>query len=162
MLLAAAMVLVFAFAGVPRAEAVVAGGQGRLYLQPNAQKLKTGTQFSVDIYLDTKGAPVNAVEVKLTYPKTRLACVSQKADPTWDISFYPAPCANGVADIVVGQFSNVTGVVRVGTLTFTAGPVLGKALIKFDPKSGAINPNTQMDIVGVAKGGTYTVVASQL
>ncbi|MFN8106100.1 MAG: hypothetical protein U0U69_16775 [Acidimicrobiia bacterium] len=74
------------------------------------------------------------------------------------MSFYPVPCANGTADIVVGKFgTTASGILKVGTLTFTAANA-GKANVKFSSQSAAVNPGTSTDIIGSTAGGVYTVV----
>ena len=141
------------------AGAIRAGQPGKFYVTPPTLTVARGTTFTVDVYYDTRGTPVNVVDVQLQYPKGRLTCVSSQPDAAaWDIAFQPAgPCANGKIQIVVGDFSFMDGILHIGTVTFTTTNLLGKAKVAFTAGSMAVSA-AGVDASGKAASGVYTVV----
>lgn len=133
-----------------------ATGSARLYLQPVSQKVAQGDDFTVEIWVDTGGATVFAVQANLNYRPHKLSCEAiNTVEPFTVVA--QNQCGDGYVYIARGAFQpGVTGKAIVATITFKAGPCTGDAPVNFAEGSGVATGEGE-DILGSTEGAVYTI-----
>ncbi|HEX7259484.1 MAG TPA: cohesin domain-containing protein, partial [Candidatus Saccharimonadia bacterium] len=95
-----------------------AAGSVQLSLGPAAHNVSKGATFTMTINLATVGEAVDTVSAELTYPSSRLACVSVANSPDFTLSPQPDVCSGGSIVIQRGRTSGHTSNGVIATVTF--------------------------------------------
>jgi hypothetical protein len=120
---------------------------------------------SLRIVVDTKGRPVNAVQIVLSFPDTRLDCSSFVQGTAWPF-LAAKSCTSSEAKIAVGTDMGATpfvGKATAATVTFKPTQLTGISRVKF-AAAGAVgggclvvSSSTNTDILGPTNVATITV-----
>ena len=137
-----------------------------LSLSPATNQVPVGTDFAVDIYIDTAGKAAAGADVKLTFNPDVLEVVSVEKGTFFSDS------ANNISDgtlYVAGFFPSQTetktGQGKVATVTFK-GMMAGISTLEFlcssQTTDSNILDNSSNDIINCAgmTNGTYTITSS--
>ncbi len=139
-------------------QALAAGGT--MYLQPGTI-MATGSDFTVQIRVNTGGQNVNAVESDLTYPTGQLTFVSINA--AWSAFDVDASSTGGSGSVSVTRGSTVphSGDLLVATLLFH---VVGTGAVNlvFQNSSALVESAGSTDILTTKTNGSYTSIAGPL
>jgi hypothetical protein len=127
------------------------------YLSPSSQKIPINTNISVQIWADTRGKNVNAVQTDLIYPLASLKYVStDTTNSSFTISAQSSG-GDGVVKIARGNLTPVSGKLLVATVTFTALVNHGKASVTFANSSALASSDTNTNILASTLAGNYSL-----
>jgi len=147
--------LAFAFAHPPHAEA------SALLISPTSGTFTVGNTFDVQIFLDTEGKSVNALDVDLRFPPDRLQLVSQGTNVSVIGLWTSQPQFNNQAGRVRLQGGIPGGInvnnALVATLTFKATAVGTAILSFFDTTKVLLNDGFGTDDFSRQKNAVYTL-----
>jgi len=143
-----------------------AKGEGSsLYLEPSTGKFTVNNTFTISIYVNTNGVPINAIEADLKFPPDKLQVVS----PTTNTSFFKVwlgvpsySNSEGVINLKGGVPSPgiITSKGLISTVTFRAKST-GQAQIVFTDESKVLaDDGKATDVLSQKKGATITLVLS--
>jgi hypothetical protein len=102
-----------------------------LYINPADQKVSSGDNLSVQVWLDARDQPINAVQANLSYPTDKLDFSSVDGMGSAFEVEAQSSGGNGLVKIARGHVGNVTGVQLVATVNFKSKSSSGKANIDF-------------------------------
>lgn len=133
-----------------------------LFLEPSSSVFSVNGTFSVSLYVNTEGAPINAIEADLKFPPDKLQVVS----PTTNTSFFkvwlgiPAYSnSEGTINLKGGVPSPgiITSKGLITTITFRAKST-GQARVTFTDESKVLADDGQAtNILSEKKGATVTL-----
>jgi hypothetical protein len=128
-----------------------------LYLEPSSQKVSAGSTLSLQIWLDTKSEPVNAVQANLTYPVDKFNFES--IDSTGSAFEVEAQSSggNGIIKVARGHVGSITGVQLVATLNLKSLSSSGKASIDFASGSAAVRSTDNVNVLQSTTGSRFTI-----
>jgi hypothetical protein len=130
---------------------------GNLSLTPSSQQVKKGSDLTLEIWADSHGQQVNAVQVNLAYPADKLNFVKvDESGSAFSISANSTG-GNGKVTISRGNIKPVSGRVLVAKVQFTALDDSGNASVTFDKGTSLISSVTNKDILNTANGGNFTL-----
>jgi Cohesin domain len=137
---------------------VFAAGPASLYFSPSSGSKNAGQSLAVQVYANTGGQSVNAVQIDFTYPASKLSYVS--VDGTGSAFGIAASntSGNGTVSFARGNISAVTGTVLVGTVNFTVLSSAGTATLAWLNSSAVVSATTNQNIVGTMTSAYFTVV----
>lgn len=132
--------------------------QSVMYLSPNESTIVNGTEFAVEVRIDTNGQTVNAVESQISYPTALLDVVSID-DTSSDFNVAAEEeFSNGTINIAYGSITPKSGDILVTKVSFVS-KASGIASVNFvNPKIISNVSNT--DVLKNSINGTYTISAS--
>ncbi len=106
-----------------------AAGNAQLYITPNSQSLNTGSNLTLNVIVDTKGATVNAIQSTITYP-ANFSYVSMTPSSAFSTPFLPTPSSGSVNFAAGTGGTPVSGVQTVATLVLHANSA-GSGAVSF-------------------------------
>lgn len=155
-------------AGVTPAWAV---SSATLAVSPASGSFIAGTPFDVGVYLNTNGASVDGVDIKLNYEPAKLEAQTITPEtsifpdfPTKTINATTGKVTVSATAAVGSPYSNTTATKMV-TVRFKP-LVAGSTTLTFDFTSGAttdsnvVENQTNLDILTAVTNGTYTLAAT--
>jgi hypothetical protein len=149
----------------------MAASSATMALSPASGSFSVGTPFSVGVYLNTNGAKVDGVDIKLNYEPAKLEA-QQITPETTVFPDFPTKTINATngkitisATAAVGSpYSNTTPT-KVATINFNP-LVSGTTTVQFDFTVGAttdsnvVENQTNLDILTSVTNGTYTLTTT--
>jgi plastocyanin len=128
-----------------------------LSLDPSSKTVAQGTTFKVQVWADTYGHKVNAVQANIAYPADKLQYVS---DDTTNSSFTinaQHSVSSGAIYIARGNIEPVTGRALVATITFKSLASSGQAQVGFMNGSVIADSTTNTNVLGTTNNAIYTL-----
>jgi outer membrane biosynthesis protein TonB len=137
---------------------IFAAGPASLYFTPSSGSYTAGTNLAVQVYTNTGGQGVNAVQADFTYPTTKLQVSS--VDFTGSAFGIAASESHtgGTESIARGNITAVTGTALIATVHFTVLSSAGSAALVWKNTAAVVSATTNTNILGSTPGATYTVV----
>lgn len=150
---------------------VLAVSSASLALSPASGSFTVGTPFDVGVYLNTNGARVDGVDVKLNYEAAKLEAQTITPEtgifpdfPTKTISATTGKITISATAAVGSPYSNTTAT-KMATIRLKP-LVAGSTTLTFDFTTGAttdsnvVENQTNLDILTAVTNGTYTLTAT--
>lgn len=132
-------------------------GMTTIYLSPAKGNYSTGNNFTVKVYENSGGSPVNSVQANLTYPQTLLQFVSTDTTGSPFTTTVQNTGGSGVINLGVGLLaSSVVGDQLVGTITFKV-LAAGTAAVSFDTGTGVASSISNTNICQAENGAKFTL-----
>ncbi len=130
---------------------------GVMSLSPDSSSVSMGKSFTVQIYEDSQGDKVNAVQANLTYPTNLLDFVS--IDTSSSAFGVTAPSHGGSGTVVIarGSVTPVIGKQLVAAVTFKPKSSSGNANIDFASGSAVLRSTDNKNTLNSTTGATYTL-----
>jgi hypothetical protein len=113
--------------------------------------------LSVQIWANTNGQNVNAVQANLTYPIDKLNFVNLDFTNSAFGLAVQGDGGNGQIRIARGNFTPVSGNLLVATINFTGANNRGKANVSFSTGTALISATDNTNILAGTYGGTYSL-----
>lgn len=108
--------------------------RAELSLSPRSGSFVEGSTFEVPIFVNTKGASVNGIQIKVSFDKDKLSIVKPSSGPSIIGVWIEPPAYDNIRGSAsyVGVVPNgiTTGAGLVGTITFKANDI-GRAVVSF-------------------------------
>lgn len=146
---------------LPVATASAAGAS--ISMVANKATVSAGSSLVVAVYINGGGTPLNAIQVDLNYPASKLQYVGVNfSGGAFEIGA-AAGGGNGAVSIARGTTSTISGSALVGTVTFKALASSGSATIGVSTSSSLVSPNNptaSIPYYGAPKTINFGVVAS--
>lgn len=137
-------------------------GAASLSITPASASLAQNGTIRLEIWTDTGGEPVNAVQTNLTYPATQLELASiDYTGSAFGVQAEETKSAGSIrlARGVAGGSSPLTGSGLVAILNFRALATSGSANVSFVVGSAVVHAVSNENILTTMTGGTYTLTA---
>jgi hypothetical protein len=135
----------------------VTNGNGKLYIKPADQSVKSGSTSTFEIWEDSGDQPVNAVQANLIYPTDKFDFGNIDAKGSAFEVQAMSTGSNGKIQIARGHIGNVKGANMVAKVTLTAKSVKGDAQVEFTTGSAIVTSTDHKDILSEKTGSTYKV-----
>lgn len=124
---------------LPTASVSAAGAS--ISMVANKSTVSAGSSLVVAVYINGGGTPINAIQVDLNYPTSKLQYVGVNfSGGAFEIGA-AAGGGNGAVSIARGTTSTISGSALVGTVTFKALASSGSATIGVSSSSSLVNPS---------------------
>jgi len=142
----------------------VLAAEASLSLSPRTQSVEVGETLSLDVVLNTDGAPVSSVDVVLQYPTDKLEYVSATAGSILPTMVVREDTPGTLRINLTATTSPFEGTGTLVTVDFKA-KAQGTAAVTFVFVAGSttsdsnVNSNNS-DILSVVSGGEYTITAA--
>jgi hypothetical protein len=158
---------ILGWALVPAPKAYVQGGVGKFYLQPATGTMTTGTNFAVDVMMNTGGRVISASTFRVVYTGSDLQVVSidlNTALSGWSVFYSGSPTSAGQTQIeLMAGNTTTTGYstatdVKIATITLRANAAFSNKALTFDltQTQMLLKSDGVTDILGTATGGSYS------
>lgn len=133
-----------------------ASGSAQLYLSPASATYANGQAIAVQVYVNTGGDGVNAVQADFSYPTAKMQFTSiDGTGSAFDIDA-SSTGGNGTVSIARGHAGNVTGTALIATVHFTVIGT-GSANMTFLNSSAVVRSSDNTNILTSTVGGNYTL-----
>jgi len=137
-------------------------GNASLYLAPSQGTFFVGSTFSVSIYVDTKGAEINAIEVDLKFPPDILQITTPTAGESFISEWLTPPSYSNSGGTISFRGGIPGGIVTsaglVSTITFR-GRASGIAKVEFlDSSKVLLNDGKGTPVFTTNIGGVYEIL----
>jgi hypothetical protein len=126
-----------------------------LYLNSPSKKLVKGKTYSIAVWVDTKGQPVNAVQADLIYPSSKLSVVGVDSSKSALTISAQSQISNGLVKIARGNISSITGKQLVAVVKVKALTNSGKATISFASSSAVARATDNKNILTGTTGVNF-------
>lgn len=132
-------------------------GTAKLYLKSSSTNVSANSAVVFEIWVDTGGQSVNAVQANLTYPTDKFDFNS--IDGTKSAFEVQALSKGGDGSITIarGHVGTLTGAQLISTVNLTAKSSKGAAELKFASGSAVVSATTHTNILKTSTGLSYTV-----
>jgi hypothetical protein len=132
-------------------------GSAKLYIKPANNSVATGGTMTFEVWVDTGGDPVNAVQANLTYPadKYDFSTIDSK-DSAFEVQAMSTG-GNGKINIARGHIGDIKGPALVAKVSLIAKSSKGDADVAFVAGSAVVRSTDQKDILKDKTGGTFKV-----
>lgn len=119
-----------------------------LYVNPSSQKVSQGDTVTLEVWVDAKNQPVNAVQANLTYPTNKFKF--KNIDPNGSAFEIEAQATEkkGVIKIGRGHIGEVKGTQLVAKVNLTALSNTGSAAVHFTDGSAVVRATDNTDVLG--------------
>jgi hypothetical protein len=132
-----------------------------LYLSPASQEVARGSNFTVQVRVDTQGSDVNAVQANIQFPQDKLDLVKINEEGSGFSIKAEQKEEKGLVRLGRGNVVSVKGDQLVVSLEFKAKGDVGEAAIEFAQNSAIVDGKTNKDILSETKSGSYSLVGGQ-
>jgi hypothetical protein len=129
---------------------------GKLYLKQSSQSVNTGDSLTYEVWVDTGGQPVNAVQANLTYPADMLDFSNIDAKGSAFEVQAMSTGGDGKVSIARGHIGEVKNKALVAKITFVA-KAKGSAKINFAQGSALVSSSSHTDILKEKTGSTLII-----
>ncbi len=131
-----------------------------LYVSPAGGSFTIGSTFTVSIFLDTGGQPVNAVEADLSFPPDKLQVVSPSTGKSFVKTWIVQPTysnANGTLKFqgIIPNPGIITNSGLVSTITFRVKDISTAGIKFLDTSRVLLNDGKATDILDKTSGSIY-------
>jgi flagellar basal body-associated protein FliL len=135
----------------------VVSSNAKLYLKPSSQQVASGGTLTVEVWVDTGGDPVNAVQANLTYPTDKFDFNSiDTKDSAFEVQAL-SKGGDGKISIARGHIGDVKGPALVAKVVLVAKTDKGDGQVSFSDGSAVVRSTDHKDILKEKTGSTYTV-----
>lgn len=119
-----------------------------LYVDPSSQKVRQGDTVTLEVWVNAKKQPINAVQANLTYPTSKFKF--KNIDPNGSAFEVEAQSTekNGLIKIGRGHIGKVSGTQLVAKVNLTALSNTGSAAVHFTDGSAVVRATDNTDILG--------------
>jgi hypothetical protein len=128
-----------------------------LTLSPDSQKVALSEPLAVQIWADTDGQKVNAVQANLSYPIDKLNFVNVDSNGSAFGLTVEGSGGNGKITIARGSFEPVSGKLLVATVNFTGADNKGEATVNFSSTTALTSSTSNKNILADTYGGKYSL-----
>jgi hypothetical protein len=132
-------------------------GKAKLFLKPSAQNVSAGSTLTFEIWVDTGGQGVNAVQANLTYPVDKFDFSSINAKGSAFEVQAMSTGGDGKISIARGHIGDVKGAGLVAKVVLTAKSNKGNADIQFADGSAVVRSSDHTNILQTKTGSTYKI-----
>jgi hypothetical protein len=132
-------------------------GNAKLYIKPANQDVAAGSTVTLEIWVDTGGDPVNAVQANLTYPTDKFDFNSIDAKGSAFEVQAMSTGGDGKINIARGHIGDVKGSALVAKVLLVAKTNSGAADVSFVSGSAVVRSSDHKDILKDKTGGTFKV-----
>jgi hypothetical protein len=134
-----------------------ATGSAKLYLKPSSQNVNAGSTVTLEVWVDTGGTGVNAVQANLTYPtdKFDFGGINGKGS-AFEVQALSTG-GNGKINIARGHVGEIKGVNLVARVNLIAKTNKGDADISFVSGSAVVRTSDHTDILKDKTGAAFKV-----
>jgi hypothetical protein len=128
--LVAALALLLAIV-VTQSNSNSGNGGVKLYLTPSTKKVSSGGVLNLQVWLDAKDQPINAVQANISYPDSKFDF--KNIDTTGSAFEIEAQStgSNGKVNIARGHIGKITGIQLVASVSLLATSTTGSADVGF-------------------------------
>lgn len=128
-----------------------------LYINPDNVKIKAGKQVSLEIWMDAKSQPVNAVQANLTYPADKFEFGN--IDTTGSAFEIEAESSGGDGQVKIarGHIGSVSGIQLVAKVNLIAKSGKGSSFVNFASGSAIVRSTDNANVLGSTGGGNYNL-----
>lgn len=119
------------------------------------QNVSKGSEVVVEVWADSSGQPVNAVQTVLSYPKDKLKYVSIDASGSAFSVAANSKSSDGTVTIARGNPEPISGRLLVAKVHFIVLGDLGKAPISFGSGTALVSAKTHQNILDTTQGTSY-------
>jgi hypothetical protein len=132
-------------------------GNAKLYIKPASQNVTVGSAVVFEVWVDTGGQPVNAVQANLTYPvdKFDFSSINTKGS-AFEVQALSTG-GNGKISLGRGHIGEVKGAGLVAKITLTAKSNKGDADVEFAAGSAVVRSTDHKDILHDKLKGSFKV-----
>jgi hypothetical protein len=129
----------------------------KLYLKPSSDSVAAGGTMTFEVWVDTGGNPVNAVQANLTYPadKYDFGSIDSKGS-AFEVQAMSTG-GNGKINIARGHIGDVKGPALVAKVNLVAKTSKGDAVVSFAEGSAVVRSTDHKDILKDKTGGSFKV-----
>jgi hypothetical protein len=132
--------------------------QAILYVSPASLKVSSGNTLAIEIWMDAKSQPVNAVQANLSYPADKFDFSSvDNSGSAFEVAAQ-SDGGNGSIKIARGHVGSLSGkqlVTRVN-LVAKSGTGKGNATINFTSGSVIVRSTDNVNVLSGTTGGRYS------
>jgi hypothetical protein len=132
-------------------------GNAKLYLKPASDSVVSGGTMTFEVWVDTGGDPVNAVQANLTYPtdKYDFGSIDSKGS-AFEVQAMSTG-GNGKINIARGHIGDVKGPAFIAKVNLVAKTSKGDANVSFAAGSAVVRSTDHKDILKDKTGGSFKV-----
>jgi hypothetical protein len=128
-----------------------------LTLSPTSKRVSVSSPLVVELWADSAGRNVNAVQANLTYPLDKLNFVNVDTTGSAFGLAVQANGENGKISIARGSFEPISGKLYIAKINFTGAARSGKATVSFAQGRALLSSDTNQDILTATYGGSYSL-----
>lgn len=128
-----------------------------IWLVQSAPKAVIGSTITTEVWIDTAGQPVNAVEADLTYPVDKISFTSIDSSQSAFSIQAQADGAHGTVLIARGTVTPVSGKQLIAKVTFKVTAAAGDATISVSESSSALRSSDNINMLATRAGATYSL-----
>jgi hypothetical protein len=153
----AAFCLIAFFALIQAAASSTSNSNAMLYLNPSSQKVGSGQTLTLEVWMDAKSQPVNAVQANLTYPVDKFDFAG--IDTNGSAFEVEAQSSGGSGEVKIarGHVGALTGSQLVARVNLIAKSGKGNGNINFTGGSAIVRSTDNINVLSSTSGGHYNV-----
>jgi hypothetical protein len=126
-----------------------------LYLNPANVKIKAGQPVTLEIWMDARNQPVNAVQANLNYPTDKFGFSNINSTGSAFEIEAESSGGNGLIKIARGHIGSVSGVQLVAKVNLVAKSGKGNSSVNFASGSAIVRSTDNANVLGSTGGGNY-------
>jgi len=132
-------------------------GNAKLYLKPSNQNVAVGSSTTFEVWVDTGGQGVNAVQANLSYPTESFDFGSIDTKGSAFEIQAESSGGNGTVKIGRGHIGDVKGAALIAKVTLTSKAAASAAEVKFAEGSAVVRTSDHTDILKSKTGGAFKI-----